>query len=118
MNKEDVFSAVMERYPETQESHLDEMSIDELCEQRQRVSRKIKELEAERKVIDESLMDYLSEAELKHGVKLKSGSYIKMRTRTSYKYPDALDKEIKSLRQLSRDMGEGYSETTTYLVLV
>ncbi len=118
MNKEDVFSAVMERYPETQESHLDEMSIDELCEQRQKVSRKLKELEAERKVIDESLMDYLSEAELKHGVKLKSGSCIKMRSRTSYKYPDKVDKEIKLIRQESRDCGDAYSETSTYLVLL
>ena len=118
MNKEDVFSAVMERYPETQESHLDEMNIDELCEQRQKVSRKLKELEAERKVIDENLMDCLSEAELKHGVKLKSGSCIKMRSRTSYKYPEAVDKEIKELRRLSRELGNAYSETTTYLLII
>ncbi len=118
MNKQDIFSAVLERYPEKPESHLDDMSIDELCEQRQKVSRQIKSLEEERKVIDESLIESLSEVELKRGVKLKSGSYIKMRSRTSYKYPEALDQEIKSLRQLSRDMGEGYSETTTFLVLL
>ena len=118
MNKQEVFNAVIERYPETPESHLDAMSIDELCEQREKVSRQIRSLEEERKVIDESLIEYLSEAELKRGVKLKSGSYIKMRNRTSYKYPEALEKEIKSLRQISRDMGEGYSETTTFLVLI
>lgn len=118
MNKQDVFSAVLEKYPETAESHLDNMSIDELAEYRQTVSRKLKKLEDERKLIDETIMESLSEVELKHGISLKSGSCLKLRSRTSYKYPEALDKEIKSLRQISRDMGEGYSETTTYLVLV
>lgn len=118
MNKQDVFSAVLEKYPDREESAIETMSIDELAEYRQTVSRKLKKLEDERKLIDETIMESLSEVELKHGISLKSGSCLKLRSRTSYKYPEALDKEIKSLRQISRDMGEGYSETTTYLVLV
>ena len=118
MNKQEVFAAVIEKYRDTTDSHLDNMSIDELCEHRQKVSRQLKSLEDERKLIDESLMESLSEVELKTGIYLKSGACLKLRSRTSYKYPDDVVEEISSLRRYSRDTGAAESETTTFLVLL
>lgn len=118
MNKQDVFAAVIEKYKDTTESHLDEMSIDELCEYRQTVSRQLKSLEEERRLIDESIMESISDVELKHGVSLKSGACLKMRSRLSWKYPDEVNEEISSLRRMSRDIGTAYSEATSFLVLL
>lgn len=118
MNKQEVFAAVIEKYKDVKESRIDDMSIDELCEQRQKVSRQLKSLEDERKLIDESLMECLSDAELKHGISLKSGACLRLRTRTSFKYPDDVVEEISNLRRHSRELGQAYSETTSYLVLI
>ena len=118
MNKQDVFTAVIEKYKDVEESHLDNMSVTELCEHRQFVSNQLKKLEVERKLVDESIMDYLSEAELKRGISLKSGSTLKMRNRTSYQYPESVSMEISELRRFSRESGEAQPETSTYLVLI
>lgn len=118
MNKQEVFESVIEKYKDCNDSHLDDMSIDELCEHRQSVSNQLKTLEEERKLVDESIMDYLSEAELKRGISLKSGSTLKLRNRTSYQYPESVSMEISELRRFSRESGEAQSETSTYLVLI
>lgn len=118
MNKQEIFSAVLEKYKDAPESQYEDMSINELCEHRQSVSRQLKKLEEERKSIDETIMDSLSEVELKHGINLKSGSCIKMRSRTSYKYPQDIDIEISNLRRHAREQGDAQMETSTYLVLI
>lgn len=96
---------------------MDEMSIEELCEYRQAVSRQLKSLEEERKSIDDEIMDYLSEAELKRGVNLKNGSLLKMRSRTNWEYPTEVSEQVSSLRRFSRECGEAFSSTTHYLVI-
>ena len=118
MNKQEVFASVLEKYKDVEESPLDGMSINELCEYRQTVSRQLKSLEEERKLIDETIMESFSDAELKHGITLTSGSCLKMRSRTSWKYPDDVAMEISNTRRHSRELGTAYSETTTYLVLI
>ena len=117
MNKKEVYAAVLEKYKDITDSHLDEMSIDELCEYRQTVSRQLKSLEEERRLIDENILESISDIELKHGINLKSGSCLKMRSRTTFKYPVEVTEEISNLRRHSRETGNAYSETTNYLVL-
>lgn len=118
MNKHEVFASVIEKYKDIQDSHLDNMSIDELCEYRQTISKQLKSLEEERKLIDETIMESFSDAELKHGITLRSGSCLKMRSRTSWKYPEEVAMEVSELRRYSRESGDAYAETSIYLVLV
>ena len=63
MNKQEVFAAVLSKYKDEEFSHLENMSITELCEYRQTISNQIKSLEDERKTIDTEIIDYLSEAD-------------------------------------------------------
>lgn len=117
MNKYEVFANVLDKYKDEVESHLDNMSIEELCNYRGMISKKLKKLEEERRIIDEDILNYLSEAELRRGINLKSGEILKSRTRTSWKYPDDLGITINDLKRRSRDMGEAIEQTTTYLVV-
>ena len=117
MNKQEVFANVLSKYKDEVDYHLDAMSVDELCEHRQSISKQLRSLEEERRAIDDELMEYLSEEELRRGVKLKSGSSLKMRARTNWKYPDEIVMKISDLRRHSREVGEAFSETTSYLVI-
>lgn len=118
MNKYEVFANVLSKYQDDTLSHLDEMSIDELCNHRASITKKLKQLDEERRQVDDNIMNYLSEAELKRGVSLKNGGILKSRSRTSYKYPDEVGITINELRKRSRDTGEAEELVTTYLVVI
>ena len=118
MNKQEVFAQVLEKYKEEEVCYLDNMSIDELCNLRATISKQLKKLESERQAIDEDIMNYLSDAELRRGIHLKTGELLKSRTRKTYKYPDEVGLTINELRRRSRELGEAEEVTTSYLVVV
>lgn len=118
MDKYKVFANVLEKYKEETFAHLDDMSIDELCSHRSRITKQLKKLEEERREIDENIMSYLSEAELRQGVPIPGGETIKMRSRTSWKYPDEVGIAINDLRRRSRESGQAEELRTTYLVII
>ena len=118
MDRRTVYANVLAKYKDKENSHLDDLSITELCEYRHTVSRQLKSLEEERREIDEQIMESISEVELTHGINLKSGGCLKLKSRSNWKYPEDLSIKISELRRHCRESGEAFSETTQYLVIV
>ena len=117
MNKAKVYAEVAERYKEKEDALIDGTSIDEMCGYRKQVSSKLKELENERRLIDEYILEYFSEAELKIGITIRGGGIIKVRSRQNWKYPDALNEQVSVMRKQCRECGDAVCESSTYLVL-
>ena len=115
MNKQEVFAQVIEKYKDTC-SAFDDMSIDEVCARRYAISKELKLLEAERKEADELIMDYLSEPELKRGVATRNGGMLKVKRRTSWKFPDHISEEIRIIKKGSIDTGEAEERSVTFIV--
>jgi predicted ATP-dependent protease len=117
MDKRQVFENVLSAIREPNFPHLDEMSVDELCRQRIQVADKIKELEGEKKAIDDYLMFHLSAVELLHGIRIDSEHIITMRKKTTWKYSSQLKEHINEMRKHEQKSGEAYSEITEYICL-
>ena len=115
MNKAKVYAQVAARYTEDLYPHLDEMNITELCNRRLELYRKLKSMEEEKKAIDEQLLNYLSEAELKRGIKATDGSLLKIRNRSSWEYPEDVVRAIKDIREEAQHLGTATKLSTTYL---
>lgn len=115
MNKLQVYADVARKYGEDQFPHLYEMDVSDLCERRLQLLRTIKASEEEKKEIDEQLMSYLSEAELKIGVKTRNGNILKIRNRSSWDYPEEVLSAIKNLREEAQHTGTAKKMNSTYL---
>ena len=117
MDKFEVFKDVIAKYSDDPYPHLDEMNISELSQRRLRLSEQIKVLESERKYIDETLLDQLSEQELKIGIRVNPEYLLMMRNKSTWSYPEVATQEIYTIRKHYQELGEAYLSTTPYLVL-
>ena len=115
MNKLDVFNNVLERHKDSETPHLDDMSISDLCNYRLDVSQQIKQLENEKKSIDEHLLFHLTSIELDKGIKVNAEHILKLRRKTTWKYSNELKEHISLMRKYEQDTGEAFSEVTEYL---
>lgn len=115
MNKQEVYAEVLSRYQD-EDSIFDSMTFDDLLAYRFSVSKELKRLDSERREADERILDYLSEAELKRGVTTHNGGLLKLRSRTSWRFPEQVNDEIKLLKKLCIDSGQAESLSTSYIV--
>lgn len=117
MDKQAVFANVLSRHQDEPYSHLEDMSVDELCNRRLEIANLIKELDNEKQAIDVHLKFHLSSFELSHGIRVDSDHIILMRKKTTWKYSSQLKKNIELLRKQEQKNGEAYSEVTEYLCI-
>lgn len=119
MDKAAVFASTLARFPiqEDPNEHLSHMTISQLCERRREVAKHMKELDSEKKDIDQILFDTCSDNELKQGIRLRSGDILRMKTRTSYDYPDTVVDAVASIRREARDTQSATPYTTQYITI-
>lgn len=115
MDKAAIYAQVAQRYTEEAFPELDDLSIDELCRRRLEIHNKLKLMEGEKKAIDEHLLGYLSDAELKKGVKVTNDMLLKSRSRGYWEYPDDVVANISNIREEAQHLGTAVKLTTTYL---
>jgi hypothetical protein len=105
--------------PERQDPfpHLANLSPDQLLQRRVEITGHLKTLEQERHAIDAELLETLTDAELRFGVRAAGGWVLRSRSRTSWEYSREVRDSIKSLQQQAQRDGRAQPLTSTYLCL-
>jgi hypothetical protein len=105
--------------PEREEEfpYLATLAPTQLLQRRVQVSEQLKNLEKERQAIDEELIAFYSDSELRRGLRGPGGWMLRQRQRTSWCYDPETKEQIRSLQNLSQHTGSAHRMQTTYLVL-
>jgi hypothetical protein len=101
---------------EDQFPHLANLNPDQLLQRRVEVTGQLKILEQERQVIDATLLETLTDAELRFGVRAPGGWVLRQRSRTSWDYAPEIRDAIKGLQQQAQRDGRAQPLVSTYLV--
>jgi len=104
--------------PEQEEPfpHLADLNPDQLLQRRVEVTGQLKTLEEERQVIDATLLEVFTDAELRFGVRAPGGWVLRQRSRTSWDYAPETRDVIKGLQQQAQQDGRAQPLVSTYLV--
>jgi hypothetical protein len=98
--------------------HLADLTPDALLQRRVEITGQLKTLEQERHAIDAELLEVLSDAELRFGVRAAGGWVLRSRSRTSWDYDPETHDAIKGLQQQAQRDGRAQPLASTYLVAV
>ncbi|WP_094561726.1 hypothetical protein [Synechococcus sp. 8F6] len=89
-----------------------------MLEQRVEIAGQLKTLEQERQAIDATLLETLTDAEQRLGVRAPGGWVLRSRSRTSWVYDPETRVAIKGLQQQAQRDGRAQPLVSTYLVAV
>ena len=95
--------------------HLADLSTEAMLLRRVEIAEKIKNLEEERKEIDDELTSAHSDAELRFGVQFGGGWILKQCQRTSWIYDQQTRDAIKAIQQEAQRRGNAIPQVTAYL---
>jgi hypothetical protein len=98
--------------------HLGNLTPDQLLQRRVEISGQLKSLEQERQVIDDELLEVLSDPELRFGVRAPGGWILKQRSRSSWDYAPEVRDAIKGLQQQAQRDGRAQPLSRTHLCLI
>jgi hypothetical protein len=98
--------------------HLAELNPDQLLQRRVEITGHLKTLEQERQAIDAELLEVLSDAELRVGVRAPGCRVLRSRSRTSWDYDLETRDAIKGLQQQAQRDGRAQPLTSRYLCLL
>ena len=98
--------------------HLANLNPDQLLQRRVESTGHLKTLEQERQAIDAELLEVLSDAELRFGVRAPGGWVLRSRSRTSWDYSAEIRDAIKGLQQQAQRDGRAQPLVSSYLVAV
>ncbi len=96
--------------------HLADLSADQLLQRRLEITGQLKTLEQERQAIDAKLLEVISDAELRVGVRAPGGWILRSRSRTCWDYCSEIRDAIKSLQQQAQRDGRAQPLVSTFLV--
>ena len=96
--------------------HLTDLNPDQLLQRRVEITGQLKTLEQERQAIDAKLLEVISDAELRVGVRAPGGWILRSRSRTCWDYPAEVRDAIKTLQQQAQRDGRAQPLVSTFLV--